>query len=245
LALLMAIQPLTLAVDKQQRKIKEAEAKRLTALGRTAEKQGHLLDARQQYLASEHVLFTSDAQKGLERVAEAADGQVKALMTDAAQAYAAENFTKAAQLLESAGALHPGNLTIGCDLALTRYQQGNRDEALSRLDQCIGAMRDPEPRRQLAELYTALVTGDRTSVAAPGIKPQVSRLNDAILITREMSRRFAWRMICSASRTPASRDSLRISKNSTPIAVSWAKYGNSARHIGCSALTLDNETRSI
>ena len=180
-ALLMAIQPLALAVDKQQRKVKEAEAKRLTALGRTAEKQGHLLDARQQYLASEHVLFTSDAQKGLERVAEAADGQVKALMTDAAQAYAAENFTKAAQLLESAGALHPGNLTIGCDLALTRYQQGNRDEALSRLDQCIGAMRDPEPRRQLAELYTALVTGDRASVAAPGMKPQVSRLNDAIL----------------------------------------------------------------
>ena len=153
----------------------------MTSLGRTAEKQGRLLDAREQYLASEHVLFTPDAEKGLERIAEAADLQVKALMTDAAQAYGAENFKKAAQLLENAGALHPGNLTIGCNLAMTKYQQGNRDQALPLLDQCVGALRDKEPRRQLAELYTALVTGDRASVVAPGVRQQIARLNDAIL----------------------------------------------------------------
>ena len=43
-------------------------------------------------------------------------------VADAEKAYAAENFAKAAQLLESASALHPGNLGIGCNLALTRYQ---------------------------------------------------------------------------------------------------------------------------
>ena len=134
-----------------------------------------------QYLASEHVLFTTDAEKGLERIAQAADQQVKTLMTDAAQAYGAENFTKAAELLDTAGALHPGNLAIGCNLALTKYQQGNRDEALPLLAQCVGAVRDKEPRRQLAELYTALVTGDRLNVAPPGIRPQVARLNDAML----------------------------------------------------------------
>src|SRR6185369_14821516 len=69
--LLIAAQPLTFAADKQQTKAKEAEAKRLTSLGRTAEKQGRLLEAREQYLASEHVLFTTDAEKGLERIAEA------------------------------------------------------------------------------------------------------------------------------------------------------------------------------
>jgi hypothetical protein len=138
--LLIAVQPSALAADKQQRKAKESEAKRLTSLGRNAEKQGRLLEARQQYLASEHVLFNTDAEKGLERIAEAAGQQVKTLMVDAAQAYAAENFAKAAQLLESAGALHPGNLAIGCNLALTRYQQGNRDEALTLLDQCVGAL---------------------------------------------------------------------------------------------------------
>ena len=177
---LIAVQPPTFAADKQQRKAKETEAKRLISLGRTAEKQGRLLDAREQYLASEHVLFTEDAEKGLERIAQAADLQVKTLMTDAAQAYGAENFMKAAQLLETAGSLHPGNLAIGCNLALTRYQQGNRDEALPLLDRCVGALRDKEPRRQLAELYTALVTGDRATVA-PGVRQQAARLNDAIL----------------------------------------------------------------
>jgi tetratricopeptide (TPR) repeat protein len=182
---LMAFQPSTLAADKQQRKAKETEAKRLISLGRTAEKQGRLLDAREQYLASEHVLFTTDAEKGLERIAQAADLQVKTLMTDAAQAYGAENFQKAALLLETAGGLHPGNLAIGCNLALTRYQQGNRDEALPLLDRCVGALRDKEPRRQLAELHTALVTGDRVTVVAPGVRQQVARLNDAILAERD------------------------------------------------------------
>ena len=183
--LLIALQPSSLAADKQQRKAKESEAKRLTSLGRTAEKQGRLFDAREQYLASEHVLFTTDAEKGLERIAEAADLQVKALTADAAQAYGAEKFNKAAQLLETAGALHPGNLTIGCNLAMTRYQQGNRDEALPLLDQCVGAVRDKEPRRQLAELYAALVTGDRLSVVPPAVRQQIARLNDAILTERD------------------------------------------------------------
>ena len=105
LALVVVAQSSTLAADKQQRKAKESEAKRLTSLGRNAEKQGRLLEARQQYLASEHVLFNEDADKGLERIAEGADKQVKTLMADAEKAYAAENFAKAAQLLESAAAL--------------------------------------------------------------------------------------------------------------------------------------------
>jgi tetratricopeptide (TPR) repeat protein len=183
--LLIALQPSPSAADKQQRKAKEAEAKRLTELGRTAEKQGRLLEAKRQYLASEHVLFNTDAEKGLERIADAAREQVKTMMADAAQAYAAENFAKAAQLLESAGALHPGNLAIGCNLALTRYQQDKRDEALALLDQCVGTLQDEEPRRELRELYTALQTGDRLSVAAPAIKQQVARLNLAILQERD------------------------------------------------------------
>ena len=125
------------AADKQQRKAKEAEAKRLMNLGKAAEKQGHLIDARTQYLAAEHVVYTEDAEKALQRVAEAADQQVRSLMDRAAQAYAAEQFASAAQLLESAGELHPGSLAIGCNLGLTRYQQGNRDEALALLNECV------------------------------------------------------------------------------------------------------------
>src|SRR5712675_1704039 len=94
LVLLIAVQPSVLAADKE-RKAKESEAKRLIGLGRNAEKQGRLLDARQQYLASEHVLFNTDAEKGLERLAEAAGQQVKTLMADAEKAYVAENFAKA------------------------------------------------------------------------------------------------------------------------------------------------------
>ncbi|MEO6237954.1 MAG: tetratricopeptide repeat protein, partial [Vicinamibacterales bacterium] len=176
----MAIQALALAADNP-RKAKEAEAKRLNSLGRNAEKQGRLLDARQQFLASEHVLFNTDAEKGLERVAEAAEQQVKQLMADAAKAYAAEDFAKAAKLLESAGELHPGNLGIGCNLAVTRYQQGNRGEALTLLDSCVRAVRDKDARRRLAELSTALITGDRLSIVAPDARQQVARLNDAIL----------------------------------------------------------------
>ncbi len=129
--LLIAVQLSPVAADNQQRKAKESEAKRLIALGRTAEKQGRLLEARRQYLASEHVLFHTDAEEGLERIALAAREQVKAMMADAAQAYTTENFAKAAQLLESAAALNPGHLGIGCNLALTRYQQDHRGQALS------------------------------------------------------------------------------------------------------------------
>ena len=97
------------------------------------------------------------------------------------QAYAAEQFASAAQLLESAGDLHPGSLAIGCNLGLTRYQQGNRDEALALLNECVGAMRDKDTRRQMGELATALGTGDCLSVVSPAARQQVARLNDAIL----------------------------------------------------------------
>ena len=170
IAMLSVAQPVVHAADKQ-RKAKETEAKRLISLGKAAEKQGHLLDARAQYLASEHVLFTSDAEKALEHVAEVADDQVKALMTSAAQAYAAENFTKAAQLLETAGELHPGNLAIGCNLGLTRYQQGRRDDAFALLDECVASLREKDTRRRFAELDSALSTGDRASVVSPGKAP--------------------------------------------------------------------------
>lgn len=179
-ALLVAAPSSALAADKPN-KAKEAETKRLNTLGKNAEKQGRLLEAREHYLASEHVLFNKDAENALARVADAAAQQVKTLMADAATAYAAENFAKAEQLLVSAGELHPGNLAIGCDLALTKYQRGNRDEALPLLDQCVGALRDKEPRRQLAELYTALETADRRTVVPPATRQQVTRLNDAIL----------------------------------------------------------------
>lgn len=181
IVVLIGLSPSFAVAGQQQKKVKEAEAKRLAGLGRTAEKQGRLVEAREQFLASEHVLATEDAEKGLERIAKAADLQVKGLMDDAEKAYGAENFKKAGELLEAAAALHPGNLAIGCNLALTRYQQGTRDEAVGLLDQCVGALRDKDPRRQLAELHTALVTGDRLAVAAPRIKQQIARLNDAIL----------------------------------------------------------------
>jgi tetratricopeptide (TPR) repeat protein len=180
-ALVVATTPSTGAADKQQRKAREAEAKRLTNLGRAAEKQGHLVEAREHYLASEHALFNTDAEKGLEHIAEAVGQQVDTLMGDAAQAYAGEHFARAAQLLERAAALHPGNLAIGCNLALTKYQMGNRDEALPLLGQCVEALRDKDQRRQLAELHTALVTGDRQSIVPSGSRQQVARLNDTIL----------------------------------------------------------------
>src|SRR5580765_6170394 len=91
LVLLTGAQSVGIASDKAS-KAKESEAKRLLGLGKAAEKQGHLLDARAQYLASEHVLFTNDAEKALERIAESADQQVKTLMDNAARAYAAEQF---------------------------------------------------------------------------------------------------------------------------------------------------------
>lgn len=183
--LLIAAQLSPVAADDQQKKAKESEAKRLIALGRTAEKQGRLIEARRQYLASEHVLFNTDAEEGFARIAEAAREQVKAMMVDAAQAYAMENFAKAAQLLEGAAALHPGHLGIGCNLALTRYQQDNRRQALSLLDQCVGALQDKEPRRQLAELHTALQTGDRLTMAPPAISQRIALLNHAILKERD------------------------------------------------------------
>ena len=104
-------------------------------------------------------------------------------MDRAAQAYAAENFAKAAQLLESAGALHPGNLAIGCNLGLTRYQQGNRDEALALLDECVAAMRDKDTRRQIGGAGHR--AGHRRSAERRGAgrSQQVARLNDAILPT--------------------------------------------------------------
>jgi len=172
------------AGDKSQRKAAEAEARRLLNLGRAAEKQGRLLDARAQYLASEHVLFTTDAEKALEHVADQADQQVKALMASAASAYRAEQFDHAADLLQRAGALHPGNLAIGCNLAFTSYQQGAHGDALILLDECVDALRDTDTRRRLAELSAALTTGDRHSVGAAD-KARVVRVNDAILRHRD------------------------------------------------------------
>ena len=80
------------------------------------------------------MVFSADAEKGLERVAQAADARVTSLMADAAQAYAAENFAKAGQFLDAAATLHPGNLAIGCNQGLTKFQLGNRDEALPLLE---------------------------------------------------------------------------------------------------------------
>lgn len=73
---------------------------------------------------------------------------------------------------------------------ILHYQQGNRDDSLALLDQCVGAMRDKDSRRRLAELFTALLTGDRASTVAPGARPQVARLNDAILLERDQDVQF-------------------------------------------------------
>ena len=184
LACVLAIPAAVYAADPQL-KAKKAEAKRLLNLGRAAEKQGKLLDARAQYLASEHVLYTEDAEKALEHIAEVADGQVKSLMSQASSAYAAEHFDETARLLESARQLHPGHLSISCNTALTMYQQGNHGDAVTLLNQCVDAMRDKDARRRLAELSSSLTTGDRRSGAPAAARPQIARLNDLILKNRD------------------------------------------------------------
>ena len=125
-----------------------SEAKSLANLARKAEGHDQLLEARQQYLASEEVLFSKDAEKGLQRVAEATERQVRKLMSEAAQAYAARKFELTALLL---------------------------------LNQCVGAMQDQEVRRQLAELYTALATGEKPGTVALAMRGKLQQLNAAIL----------------------------------------------------------------
>jgi tetratricopeptide (TPR) repeat protein len=180
LILVAAVQPLAHAADKQQKAL-QTQAKSLTELGRKAEKQNKLLESRQQYLAAEEVLHTDDAEKGLERIADATSKQVRKLLAEAAHAYATKQYAQAAQILESAAALNASNLDIACNLALTRYQLGIRAEALTILEQCVASVQDKDLQRQTAELYTALGTANQPSVVTPRVKQQLAQLNDVIL----------------------------------------------------------------
>ena len=137
-ALLSVAQPVVHAADKQ-RKAKETEAKRLISLGKAAEKQGHLLDARAQYLASEHVLFTQRRRKGpracrgsRRRAGEGADDQRGAGLRGG------ELHEGRATARDAPANCTPAISAIGCNLGLTRYQQGKRDDALALLDECVG-----------------------------------------------------------------------------------------------------------
>jgi hypothetical protein len=93
-----------------------------------------------------------------------------------------ENFTKA-QLLETVYELHSGNLAIGCNLGLTRYQQGRRDDARAARRTCGVA----QEGSGAAGAGLAPSTGDRASVASPGSKPQVAtQRRDSARATRTL-----------------------------------------------------------
>ena len=243
LACAIAVPAAAHAADPQL-KAKKAEAKRLLNLGKTAEKQGNLLDARAQYLASEHVLFTDDAEKALEHVAEVADQQVKSLMAQASSAYAAEHFDEAARLLDSARQLHPGHLSISCNTGLTMYQQGNHGDAVILLDQCVDAMRDKDMRRRLAELSSSLTTGDRRVSVSAGARPQVARLNDLILKNRDADADDDDDDDDAASKTPGTGVCAQLKQlqttlpNNPAVLFDLASCAESAGHFGDAARLL-------
>ena len=167
------------AADKQT-KVLEAEAKRLMTVAEQAERAGRLLDARASYLAAEQNLYSKDAENALERVAALIARKVTGLVNDAARAYGAGDFAKAAELLGSAALLEPANAPLLCNLAAVSYKQRREETAVELLDECLATLPDRDSARAFAEMRTALVTADWSVVAEP-LKAQVMRLNEHIL----------------------------------------------------------------
>src|SRR4051812_12769549 len=65
---LFALLPAGLVAANKATNGLEAEVRRLVALGQRAEDAGNLPDARTQYLAAEQLLYSHDAEQGLQRV---------------------------------------------------------------------------------------------------------------------------------------------------------------------------------
>src|SRR5215467_4161487 len=109
LPLALVCLPLAAASLKDARKAKQGEAKRLAVVAQKQEKAGDFIAARASYLQSAGVCWNKDAEKGLERISQALDKQVRELLEAASRTYAARNFAKTGEMLERARTLEPGN----------------------------------------------------------------------------------------------------------------------------------------
>ncbi len=160
---------------KQQRKAREAAAKKLVAEAAAQEKGGNTFAARQLYLQAETQMFTKDAEKALERLDTQDREHVRSLLGSAERAWRKNDWSSAEASLRQAQQLQPGNATVLYDLALVLRQKERFADAEEILSKAAAQSSNEQTRLRLVSLLSAW----RESSPAPTLSKVVLQTTTA------------------------------------------------------------------
>jgi Flp pilus assembly protein TadD len=130
-------------VEKQAGKQLQTRAKAMVKDAKALERSERLVEARKEYVQSEAVFETKDAVKGIKRVDDKLQQQVKMKLAEAQKIYAGGQYRQAADRLEGALLLETFTAAVQRDLALCYYRLGDSAKAVVLLDQAATGTPDP------------------------------------------------------------------------------------------------------
>ena len=167
------------SAGKQAEKQAQAKAKVMVKDAKSLEKAGRLVEARKEYMQSEAVFETKDAVKGIKRVDDKLQEQVKNTIAAAQKLYAGGQFRAAADQLEHALTLETYTALVQRDLALCYYRLNDSAKAVDLLDQAAMATPDPKQRAKLLPLRTVFVTREDAPSLDKATRQRVIEFNQA------------------------------------------------------------------
>src|SRR5579863_1740475 len=167
------------SAGKAAEKQAQAKAKLMVKDAKSLEKAGRLVEARKEYMQSEAVFETKDAVKGIKRVDDKLQEQVKNTIAAAQKLYAGGQFRAAADQLEHALALETYTPLVQRDLALCYYRLNDSAKAVDLLDQAAMSTPDAKQRAKLLPLRTVFVTGEDAPSLDKATRQRVIEFNQA------------------------------------------------------------------
>jgi len=166
--------------DKATQKELQSQAKAMVKEAKNLEKQGQFVEARREYAQSEAICGTNNAVKGVKRVDEKLQNQLKDALAQARNSYHGGNFHAAASQLERALLLETSTALLQQNLALCYYRAGDAAKAVEWLDQAVAGTPDPRLRQKLQLLRTSFVTGETAPSLEKRDKQRIAEFNQAI-----------------------------------------------------------------
>jgi len=166
-------------MDKKQL---EATAKSLVSAGKALEKQGKLDEARDKFIDAEGYLSSKDALNGIDRISDAEEKQVQALLADAHRSYDAGKFSDCAEKLEKGLAISSSNPAVHYNLTLCYEKLKDRTQALEHLDSAISGTHDKNLQADLIQLRGNLQLGVPPGAAGADTKKKIDTFNATYLL---------------------------------------------------------------
>jgi tetratricopeptide (TPR) repeat protein len=163
--LFLTLAPALLADGQEKAEKKEltVQAKAIVAEAKNLENTGKIAEARVKYAESQAMIETNEAADAIKHLDDEIHRRVQDSLARARKLFESRKYPEATALLEEAEKLGHGGATLSYNLALCRYQLGDREKAVEDLNQAIRATPDPKIKLKEKQLLAYFSTGDNRS----------------------------------------------------------------------------------